>query len=74
MDKAVAILAKAVTTTAAVGFLLSAVIIIQTGSLFSLPLLILTVVAGSYAWRIAQTGRTVAAAAEPELRQRILVS
>ncbi len=74
MDKAVAILAKAVTTTAAVGFLLSAVIIIQTRSLFSLPLLILTVVAGSYAWRIAQTGRTVAAAAEPELRQRILVS
>ena len=73
MDKAVAILAKAVTTTAAVGFLLSAVIMVGTRSLFSLPLLILTLVAGSYAWRVAQTGRTVAAA-EPELKPRILVS
>jgi len=73
MEKAVAILAKAVTTTAAIGFVLSAMIMIDTRSLFALPLLILTIGAGSYAWRVAQTGRTVAPA-EPELRQRILVT
>ena len=73
MDIAVAILAKAVTTTAAIGFLLSAVIVIDTRSLVALPFLILTLVAGSYAWRVAQSGRTVAAT-EPELRQRILVT
>ena len=73
MEKAVAILARAVTTTAAIGLLLSAVIVIDTRTLVALPFLILTVVAGSYAWRVAQTRRTVAAA-EPELRQRILVT
>lgn len=73
MEKAVAILAKAVTTTAAIGFLLAAVIAIDTRSLVALPFLILTVVAGSYAWGVAQSGRMVAAA-EPELRQRILVT
>ena len=73
MEKAVAILARAVTTTAAIGFLLSAVIVIDTRSLVVLPFLILTVVAGSYAWRIDRSDRTVEAA-EPELRQRILVT
>jgi hypothetical protein len=73
MDKAVAMLAKAVTTTAAVGFLLSVVIIVATGTLFALPLLILNLVAGIYAWQVAHASRTVAAA-EPELKQRILVA
>lgn len=73
MEKAVAILAKAVTTAAAIGFLLAAVIVVDTRSLVALPFLVLTVVAGTYAWRVAQAGQTVAAA-EPELKQRILVT
>jgi hypothetical protein len=73
MEKAIAILAKAVTTAAAIGFLLAAVIAVDTKSLVALPFLALTVVAGGYAWRVARAGRTVAAA-EPELKQRILVS
>ena len=72
MEKAVAMLARAVTTTATIGFVLSAVIVIDTRSLVALPFLILTVVAGSYAWRVGQSGGRVAA--EPELRQRILVT
>jgi Mg/Co/Ni transporter MgtE len=73
MEKAVAILAKAVTTAAAIGFLLAAVIVFDTRSLVALPFLVLTVVAGTYAWRVVQAGQTVAVA-EPELKQRILVT
>ena len=73
MEKAVAILAKAVTTTAAIGFVLAAVIMIDTRSLFAFPLLLLALVTGIYSWRVGQSRRTVAAA-EPELRQRILVT
>lgn len=73
MEKAVAILANAVTTAAAIGFSLSAVIVVDTRSLVALPFLVLTVVAGTYSWRVARAGRAVAAA-EPELKQRILVS
>ena len=73
MEKSVAILAKAVTTTAAIGFLLAAMIVVDTRNLVALPFLALTLVAGGYAWRVARAGQTVAAA-EPELKQRILVT
>ena len=74
MDRAVAVLAKAVTATAAIGFVLSAVIMVATGTLFAYPLLPLSLVAGIYSGRVVrQTGHRIAAA-EPELRQRILVT
>lgn len=73
MEKSVAILAKAVTTTAAIGFLLAAMIVVDTRNLVALPFLALTLVAGGYAWRVARAGQT-GAAAEPELKQRILVT
>ena len=70
MDKTVGVLTKAVTTTAAIGFLLSVVVMAATGTLFAFPFLILNVVAGIYSWRVAHAGRT-GAAAQPELKQRI---
>lgn len=52
MHKAVGFLAKAVTATAAVAFLLAVVIMIDAGTTLSLPLLVLSVVSGAYAFTV----------------------
>ena len=52
MDKAVRFLAKAVAATAVVAFLLAVVIMIDAGTALSLPLFILSVVSGAYAFRV----------------------
>ena len=52
MEKAVGFLAKAVAATAAVAFLLAVVIMIDARTALSLPLFILSVVSGAYAFRV----------------------
>ncbi|HUP14516.1 MAG TPA: hypothetical protein VM848_00420 [Acidimicrobiia bacterium] len=52
MEKAVGYLAKAVAATAAIGFLLAVVIMIDARTALSLPLFILSVASGAYAFRV----------------------
>jgi hypothetical protein len=73
MDRAVGFLAKAVTAAAVLALVLAVVVMVDSRSLFGLPLLVLAAVAGSYSLRLARAERLSATEA-PELRQRILVS
>ena len=73
MEKALVILAKAVTAAAAVAVLLAVLVMIDSRTLFALPLAILGLVAGTYSWRVVSR-RTEDTVAAPVLRQRIQVS
>jgi len=73
VDKAVGFLAKAVTATAALALVLAVVVMVDSRSLFGLPLLVLAVMAGGYSFRLERAEKAIATQT-PELRQRILVS
>jgi hypothetical protein len=72
MEKAVEYLTKAVATTAAAATLLAGAIMIETRSLFALPLLGVAVIAGLYSMHV-KVGRPHSSE-DAEFRQRILVS
>ena len=73
MEKAVVILAKAVAASAAVAVLVAVVVMVDSRSLFALPLSLLGLLAGAYSWRVLSVhpAETITA---PVLRQRIQVS
>ena len=71
MTKAVRFLVKAVEVAAAAAVLVAGIVMIDTRSLFGLPLLVLAAVAGFYSWRVdRRNGRKGTAAS----REPILVS
>jgi hypothetical protein len=72
MEKAVEYLTKAVATTAAAATLLAGAIMIETRSLFALPLLGIAAIAGLYSLYV-RAGRRHSSE-DVEFRQRILVS
>ena len=74
MDKAVAFLAKAVAGTAAVAFLLAVVIMIDAGAALPLPLLILSVVSGAYAFRVLAGNSREARLASTTNPTRVLIN
>jgi hypothetical protein len=74
MDKAVRFLAKAVAATAVVAFLLAVVIMIDAGTALSLPLLILSVVAGVYAFLVSASQPKESRLASTSNAPRVLIN
>ena len=74
MDKAVGFLAKAVAGTAVVAFLLAVVIMIDAGTALPLPLFILSLVSGAYAFRVLTGNSREARLASTTSPARVLIN